>query len=665
MDPNAKYEIMNTKYTPSYKGNRHSRYPLKNTQYPKLQNINYEDMLKDYQKNGVYVDFPGVAGYNWSSAASASIIVFGTMLSVISGGAIPGAFLISIGTLLPVFWDLAGMGPIDRKWQDLISQGDSITIDQNVTPALLTIVNGRLQGLYELLAFFNQTYEYWKDHKGDRNAIDEVVDSFRYTNQAFIESMPSFSLGGYDIITLSLYTNAALLHLTLLRQGVLNADAWGLSRVDGELYRNLLKTRINQYINHCQTTYQSGLKKLKDNKSTNAWFLFSDYRREYTISVLNIVATFSYFNLDQYASKYTMKTQITEKIHIPSRSDFTWILPPEVADTDKKLIPELDLLKVLTQIQHYTTTLPSYIPEYKMLGKIVNHYTYTGGAVANSLVANGLVNSTTKLDGTALVSKFSMISKCIYRHMLDPGSYPVYGINKLQFDYTGQSGPPFIYESGGAPTNTAQFTVPPPQPPRPPSSPPSVEVAAQYVLSDFTTCAPVNNKEDLLYNYSWVLENVYSDNNVIQGGNYITQIPAVKGNTLENGATVREGPGHTGGSLVELGPHISINPPRVEIKCQVATEAADKILYMRIRYASDSTMSTNLNFIIGGEVRNNVACPGTDADLKKIDIPYNKFNTIEFAINPKRFGSMDVSIAKASNINGIFLIDKIEFYIKS
>ncbi|MES9779907.1 insecticidal delta-endotoxin Cry8Ea1 family protein [Bacillus thuringiensis] len=660
MDPNAKYEITNTKYNLSHTGNRYSRFPLDNTQYKKLQNMKYENMSTAYQKNGDYAKLPIITAVDWSTASSALILVAGTLISIGSVGV--GAAVTTIGTMLPLFWsDLFGT-PGENTWQNLIMQGNAVYPVQDFTPYFLQSLNNEIGRSKAVLELFDDIFNYWQEYDTPR-AREEVAQQFRNTNTTIVGSLGVISNAReFDIISLATYASLALLHLTLLRQGVKYADKWGLAREEGAYYKNQLKDRIATYTNYCQSRYRAGLDRLRTGTFYGAWVSFNTYRREYTISVLNIIAMFSTFDPDRYPFNYTTNTQLTEKIHVPTRNSSETFYNgfPDLSNTEAKLVPTLSLFKSLSRLDFYS----SFTNGTYFLNGIKNHYTYIDGTNAGSLNIIGDERHITYLDGSILSP---LVHQCEYDQILTAViNTPNYGISRLAF--TSRNLPPYeVYsaDNGIQPVRTAK--VLPIQPSSlPPSIPPSLRpymVPINYQLSDMTAINTGPFNPDILYNFSWM---VASDNNVIQGGNHITQIPAVKGNILQNGAKVREGPGHTGGPIVEFGPHTPANPPALKIRCQVSPAAASKYLNMRIRYASNSTIATNLDFIIGGEVRNSMAFPGTNADITKIDIPYNNFNTVEFQIiNPKNVGFMDVSITKASNINGTFLIDKIEFYVRS
>ncbi|MBT2579016.1 hypothetical protein J7E43_16715 [Bacillus sp. ISL-8] len=656
MDPNAKYEITNTKYTLPYKGNRYSKFPLDNTQYKKLQNMNYEDMLTDYLKNRNYAELPIITNVDWSSASSAILIVIGTFLSI--SAAVPGAVIISFGTLLPLFWsDIFGK-PGEDTWQSLITQVENLGVGQNLTPTFLLTVNNELNRIYGYLSVYNDIFNYWESNN-NANTREAVRNAFANAHAAIVGSINILSTPGFNIISLSSYASLALLHLNLLRQGVFYADQWGLIREDGAFYKQQLKERIEKYINYCQSTYRTGLERLKTGSLNGAWIYFNTYRKEYTISVLNVVATFSRFDPDMYPYNLTTKPQITEKIHVATRSssDTFYAGFPDLKKVEDNLVPKLGLFKRLTKLNFYTT---SHLGT-KYLSQITNSYDYTGGNFAGTFTTNGGSNSGSP-DGEM---QNPWLHHCEYDQILSnyiPFTDPNYGINKLTF-ISGNLAPYTAYNASVTGVRTKTVTVLPPIPPIPPELPKDV-VPIRYILSDMTTIESNPLSVNLLYNFSWTVESSNADN-VIEGGNRITQIPAVKGDMLANGATVKEGPGHTGGPLVVLGPYTAQGWPAVNIKCKVSDAAANKNLVMGIRYASSSTTATQLNLKIGNQVLNGIVCPGTGADIGKIDIPYNKFKNIDIpTITPKSAGPMNVYIEKASNINETLLIDKIEFFIK-
>ncbi|OUA82762.1 hypothetical protein [Bacillus thuringiensis] len=101
------YEIINSNGSsyPSNRNNDYSRYPYTNNPNQPLQHTSYKDWINGCQTNQIYDENPEIfASADTIAALSAGIIVVGTLLGATGGGAVVGGILISIGTLLPIYW---------------------------------------------------------------------------------------------------------------------------------------------------------------------------------------------------------------------------------------------------------------------------------------------------------------------------------------------------------------------------------------------------------------------------------------------------------------------------------------------------------------------------------------------------------------------------------
>ncbi|OUA92389.1 hypothetical protein BK706_10340 [Bacillus thuringiensis serovar leesis] len=116
------------------------------------------------------------------------------------------------------------------------------------------------------------------------------------------------------------YANMALLYLSLLQYGAKFYNDWLRDRnktpnpanSSSNDFKKKLQTKIREYINYCNKKYNEGLNthKLKNGIYLN---LYNRYRREMTLTVLDVIATFSYFDLEIYSMEF--KGELTREIY--------------------------------------------------------------------------------------------------------------------------------------------------------------------------------------------------------------------------------------------------------------------------------------------------------------------------------------------------------------
>ncbi|PEV92665.1 pesticidal crystal protein, partial [Bacillus cereus] len=78
---------------------------------------------------------------------------------------------------------------------------------------------------------YNTALRNWNANRNNPALQSEVRSRFDNADDAFAGRMPEFRIPGFEIQSLSVYAQAATLHLLLLRDAVVNGSLWGF---DGE-----------------------------------------------------------------------------------------------------------------------------------------------------------------------------------------------------------------------------------------------------------------------------------------------------------------------------------------------------------------------------------------------------------------------------------------------
>ncbi|MEN3133072.1 delta endotoxin C-terminal domain-containing protein [Bacillus cereus] len=165
-----------------------------------------------------------------------------------------------------------------------------------------------------------------------------------------------------------------------------------------------------------------------------------------------------------------------------------------------------------------------------------------------------------------------------------------------------------------------------------------------------------NNKHSVAYNYSlgWTHYSVDPKNTIAKYK--ITQIPAVKASVNNKDIYVLEGPGHTGGDLVQLS---GLSEDGLEIRCFVANTRNYKI---RLRYATNTDTTLKITVKDTGTTTSYLEVKKSyDGDIEK----YKEYGNFDYVncdhIVEGRKGKY-VNITIQNDLQDTFiLLDKIEF----
>ncbi|MED2497831.1 pesticidal protein Cry2Ab, partial [Bacillus thuringiensis] len=89
-----------------------------------------------------------------------------------------------------------------------------------------------------------------------------ITSSVNTMQQLFLNRLPQFQIQGYQLLLLPLFAQAANMHLSFIRDVILNADEWGISAATLRTYRDYLRNYTRDYSNYCINTYQSAFRGL-------------------------------------------------------------------------------------------------------------------------------------------------------------------------------------------------------------------------------------------------------------------------------------------------------------------------------------------------------------------------------------------------------------------
>ncbi|WP_234881467.1 insecticidal delta-endotoxin Cry8Ea1 family protein [Bacillus mycoides] len=667
------YEILDALPNYSNTVNTYSRYPLANNSQASLQNTNYKDWLNMCPNNNILCT-PRDIDIN---SVSATIGAVGAILSLIPGpGEAIGFVLATFTSLIPYLW------PSDTKtiWGDFTKQGLQLFRPELGRDAIEIIGNNVQSGyntLKDMMQNFETRFATWKIHRTRANAtlvisaFDNVSDQILRLKNDFLinpENKPAF---------LNLYAQTANFDLILYQRGAVYGDDWvkdinnrSIFSSGSAAYYECLKLKIVEYTNNCAETYRNSLNILK-NKSNISWDTYNKYRREVTLGALDLVALFPNYDICIYPIQ--TKTELTRKIYMPSFYLQALGQSGNLESLENQLTHPPSLFTWLNELNLYTIS-ENFNPALRVssLSGLQAKYRYTQNPTILPNPAQGITNGTPIPIGlnNLFIYKLSM------SQYHDPNDcYPIAGISDMTFyksDYNGNASTTQTYRAGRNSNNVIDTFMNGPQNA---SSSNNISIKqTNHILSDikmnYSRIGGIYPSYTFGYSFAWTHTSVDPDNLIVP--NRITQIPAVKADSLTSPARVIAGPGHTGGDLVAL-LNDGTQAGRMQIRCKTGNfTGASRRYGLRMRYAANNEFTVNLSYSLQGGnpsgtsfvtertfSRTNNIIP---TDLNYRELKYKEYYQI-IAMTLPANTVITISIQQANGfLNNQLIIDRIEFY---
>lgn len=212
-----------------------------------------------------------------------------------------------VGNIVGVLWPSSG----EDVWSQIENQVEQL-IDQEISTTVYGLVETNLQGLQ------NNVNDYLAALHATSPDPTTISDKWYVANGNFEQYLPNFQYnsGGQDyrLLLLPLFAQFANLHLSLLRDGVLLGETdmnWQESDRDlahQELTNNSAGTiGITPYTNYANMIYQQGLQNVMNSTPVNSvqnqpFLAANTYTRQMTLSVLDYVNLWPYFDAETYTS---------------------------------------------------------------------------------------------------------------------------------------------------------------------------------------------------------------------------------------------------------------------------------------------------------------------------------------------------------------------------
>nr|ADV72540.1 Cry8-like protein [Bacillus thuringiensis] len=655
MSPNNQneYEIIDA--TPSTSvSNDSTKYPYANEPTNALQNMNYKDYLR--MSEGYDSEYAGSpeAFTNGQDAVKAAIGVVGQILGKL-GVPFVGPIVSLYSALIDVLWPGG-----KSQWEIFMEQVEAL-INKKIAEYARNKAIAELEGLGNNYKIYLTALEEWQKNPSSTRVLRDVQNRFEILDSLFTQYMPSFRVAGYEVPLLTVYAQAANLHLLLLKDASNFGEEWGLTGSEVNTYYDRQMSLTAEYSDHCVKWYNTGLDQLKGSNAKQ-WVAYNRFRREMTLTVLDVVALFSSYDTRTYPIETT--AQLTREVYMdplgavdvsnigswydkaPSFSviESAAIRPPHLFDFITGLI-------VYTQLRNLTSDRYIRFWAGHTIGyKKVN----TPETNVQMYGTNQNLQDTSTFDFKGYNIYRTLSKDAVLFDISQSGyTYTFFGMPEVEFFLVNQvnNTSKLVYKPVSKDiiqkTRDSELELPPA------TSDPIISNAYSHRLNHITfiyssstnTYVPV---------FSWAHWSADLENTIYP--EKITQIPAVKANYTGPSTTVINSRGLYGGNIVHTS-NANATEAILGINCRFNFTSNQKYI-VRIRYAADR--SGTLKLSAGTSSRtidfNATMTPGTSLEYNSFK--YAMSNTF-FEVSTNQI--LNLLIFVSENFPGNLYIDKFEF----
>lgn len=206
-----------------------------------------------------------------------------------------------LGALVDIFWPESGQD----VWSEIESKVEEL-VDRKIAERVWQEVSESLAGLHNV----TDDYLYAARHFPDDPKV--ISEKWNVAQGLFLHDLPAFQSKDFELLLLPLFAQFANLHLSLLRDGATFGSTWGWSPTVVDRVREQLAEAISNYTDYTNTIYQAGLENTKRNapsnkQKTEPFNTINRFEREMTLTVLDFMTMWSYFDL----TKYPKPVQVT------------------------------------------------------------------------------------------------------------------------------------------------------------------------------------------------------------------------------------------------------------------------------------------------------------------------------------------------------------------
>nr|AAQ06607.1 Cry1Ac [Bacillus thuringiensis] len=554
---------------------------------------------------------------------------------------VPGAGFV-LG-LVDIIWGIFG----PSQWDAFLVQIEQL-INQRIEEFARNQAISRLEGLSNLYQIYAESFREWEADPTNPALREEMRIQFNDMNSALTTAIPLLAVQNYQVPLLSVYVQAANLHLSVLRDVSVFGQRWGFDAATINSRYNDLTRLIGNYTDYAVRWYNTGLERVWGPDSRD-WVRYNQFRRELTLTVLDIVALFPNYDSRRYPIRTV--SQLTREIYTnPVLENFDGSFRGSAQGIERS-IRSPHLMDILNSITIYTDAHRGY-------------YYWSGHQIMASPVGFSGPEFTFPLYGTMgnaapqqrIVAQlgqgvYRTLSSTFYRRPFNIGinNQQLSVLDGTEFAYgTSSNLPSAVYRKSG--TVDSLDEIPPQNNNVPPRQGFSHRLSHVSMFRSGSSSSVSIIRAPM---FSWIHRSA-EFNNIIASDS-ITQIPAVKGNFLFNGSVI-SGPGFTGGDLVRLNSSGNNIQNRGYIEVPIHFPSTSTRYRVRVRYASVTPIHLNVNWGNSSIFSNTVPATATSLD----NLQSSDFGYFESA---NAFTSSLGNIVGVRNFSGTagVIIDRFEF----
>ncbi|PEE68563.1 insecticidal delta-endotoxin Cry8Ea1 family protein [Bacillus thuringiensis] len=321
---------------------------LTNAPTTELQNMNYQDYLRMFE--GCDNEFleNSERFVSTQGAVKIGISIVGKLLGSLGvpfSGQITNLYSFIIDQLWP-----SGKS----QWEIFMEQVEEL-INQKIAEYARNKALAELEGLGANFQLYLEALEEWKETPHNVRALRDVRNRFEILDSLFTQYMPSFRISGYEVPLLTVYAQAANLHLLLLRDASIFGEEWGFSATTINNYYKRQMSVTAEYTIHCVEWYNTGLDRL-NGSTAKQWVTYNRFRREMTLTVLDVVTLFPSYDVRTYPIGTTV--QLTRELYtdpIGSVGQYSWVDPaPSFSEIENAVIRKPHEFDFISTLRIYT-----------------------------------------------------------------------------------------------------------------------------------------------------------------------------------------------------------------------------------------------------------------------------------------------------------------------
>nr|AAU29411.1 Cry3Aa protein [Bacillus thuringiensis] len=640
MNPNNRSEHDTIKTTENNEvPTNHVQYPLAETPNPTLEDLNYKEFLRMTADNNT----EALDSSTTKDVIQKGISVVGDLLGVV-GFPFGGALVSFYTNFLNTIW------PSEDPWKAFMEQVEAL-MDQKIADYAKNKALAELQGLQNNVEDYVSALSSWqKNPVSSRNPHSQgrIRELFSQAESHFRNSMPSFAISGYEVLFLTTYAQAANIHLFLLKDAQIYGEEWGYEKEDiAEFYKRQLKL-TQEYTDHCVKWYNVGLDKLRGS-SYESWVNFNRYRREMTLTVLDLIALFPLYDVRLYPKE--VKTELTRDVLTDPIVGVNNLRGYGTTFSNiENYIRKPHLFDYLHRIQFHTRFRPGYYGNDSFNYWSGNYVSTRPSIGSNDIITSPFYGNKSSEPVQNLEFNGEKVYRAVANTNLAVWPSAVYsGVTKVEFsqynDQTDEASTQ-TYDSKrnvGAVSWDSIDQLPPETTDEPPEKGYSHQL--NYVM-----CFLMQGSRGTIPVLTWTHKSVDFFNMI--DSKKITQLPLVKAYKLQSGASVVAGPRFTGGDIIQCTENGSA--ATIYVTPDVSYSQKHRA---RIHYASTSQITFTLS--LDGAPFNQYYF---DKTINKGDtLTYNSFNLASFSTPFELSGNnLQIGVTGLSAGDKVY-IDKIEF----